>query len=133
MNSFKFKSALLIDDNQIDNLINKKILENNLFAEKIVVAGSAEVALNYLKNESPENTPDVIFLDIRMPEIDGFQFLDEFAKLDSTATNHPKIFMLSSSLDPKDQTKVRESKYVDKFLGKPLSNQHLLELDLRID
>ncbi len=129
MNSFKFKSALLIDDNQIDNLINKKILENNLFAEKIVVAGSAEVALDYLKNGSPESTPDVIFLDIRMPEIDGFQFLDEYEKINSLHDNHPKIFMLSSSLDPKDQTKVRESKYVHKFLGKPLSNQHLLDLD----
>ena len=123
MNSFKFKSALLIDDNQIDNLINKKILENNLFAEKIVVAGSAEVALNYLKNESPENTPDVIFLDMQLGVESGPAVARRLRKLGAAA----RIVALSASNSDETSSEALASG-CDTFLSKPVDFDRLKEL-----
>jgi len=129
----KFKLALLIDDNQIDNIINKRILENHNFVEKIITYQSAKDAMDYLKTNSDNSElfPDFILLDIRMPEMDGFQFLAEFENIQSHYKARCSIFILSSSLDPIDQRKVAENKYVVKFLGKPLTGPHLNNLQIR--
>ncbi len=123
----KYKRVLLIDDNQIDNIINKKILENQNFADQILTFQSAKDALEYLKNHSTNSDlfPDFILLDIRMPEMDGFEFLNEFEVLESEFKKSCHIYILSSSLDPIDQRKVAENKYVIKFIGKPLTGPHL--------
>jgi len=127
MKSGRFKVALLIDDNHIDNIINKKILENNAFVDQIMVYQSAKEALEFLKIHSsdPELFPDFILLDIRMPEMDGFGFLEEFEKLESGLKVNTHIYILSSSLDPSDQRKVAENKLVSKFICKPLTSPHL--------
>src|ERR1700761_4824503 len=94
-----FKLCLLIDDNYIDNFVTRKILEGSNFVEKIIVVRSANEAINSLRDKLIE--PDVIFLDVRMPMMGGFEFLEEYEKLDIDKV-HIKIFMLSSSLDPLD-------------------------------
>src|SRR5688572_30468975 len=102
--STKFHLVLLIDDNPIDNLVNQKLIERANLAEAIIVRDSAVSAIEYLKSncDKPENIPDTIFLDIRMPEMDGFQFLEEFDRLPAEVTSKVTIYMLSSSIDPKD-------------------------------
>lgn len=129
----KFKMALLIDDNQIDNIINKRILQNHNFVDKILTFQSAKDAIDYLKinSENFELFPDFLLLDIRMPEMDGFEFLDEFEKINSPFKGQCHIYILSSSLDPLDQKKIAENKYVIKFLGKPLTGPHLNNLNIR--
>jgi len=128
--SYKFRNALLIDDNHIDNMINKRILLNHDIAENIHVSISGAEALHYLDEHQndPDLFPDLIFLDIRMPEMDGFQFLDAYEQLQTPLKSSTIIYMLSSSLDPTDQRKVAENKYVFKFMGKPLSQSHLQTL-----
>ena len=130
MNSCRFKNALLIDDNHIDNMINKRILENQGIAEHIIATLSGSDAITLLNEQlDQEDTfPDLIFLDIRMPEMDGFQFLEAFERLDTPYKYSTKIYMLSSSLDPTDQRRVLESKFVLRFIGKPLTVSHLTNI-----
>jgi len=120
-----FKNCLLIDDNYIDNFVTRKILEGGNFAESITVVRSANEAINSLRDGLLK--PDVIFLDVRMPLMSGFEFLDEFDKIDIDKTGI-KIFMLSSSLDPLDMRKSSDNKYITQFIHKPLTQKALEEL-----
>ena len=120
-----FKTCLLIDDNYIDNFVTRKILEGGNFAESIVVVRSATEAIASLSAGTIK--PDVIFLDVRMPLMSGFEFLDEYDKINMDKINI-KIFMLSSSLDPMDMRKSTDNKYITQFIHKPLTQKALEEL-----
>ncbi|HTD39254.1 MAG TPA: response regulator [Mucilaginibacter sp.] len=118
-----YKTCLLIDDNYIDNFVTRKILESGDFAEKVIVSQSASEAIGSLR--SGDVKPDVIFLDIRMPMMGGFEFLQEYDKLDIENKQSIKIFMLSSSLDPSDLKKSTNNKYITSFVHKPLTQKTL--------
>jgi CheY-like chemotaxis protein len=120
-----FKTCLLIDDNYIDNFVTRKILEGGNFAESITVVRSATEAINSLREGIVK--PDVIFLDVRMPLMSGFEFLEEFDKINIDKSNI-RIFMLSSSLDPVDMRKSTDNKYITQFIHKPLTIKALEEL-----
>jgi CheY-like chemotaxis protein len=120
-----FKTCLLIDDNYIDNFVTRKILEGSNFAETIIVVRSATDAINSLRDGSIK--PDVIFLDVRMPLMGGFEFLEEYEKINIDKKDI-KIFMLSSSLDPLDMRKSLDNKYITQFIHKPLTQKALEEL-----
>ena len=125
----KYKTALLIDDDEDSNFVNNWIIKQS-FAENIIVKQSAESALDFLKNKSnsPEDLPDVIFLDIRMPVTDGFGFLEKFNNLPESVKNKCKIVMLSSSFDKGDYDKALSNKYVYRYLNKPLSIEALADI-----
>src|SRR3569833_438781 len=124
--SNRYKTCLLIDDNYIDNFVTRRILEASNFAELIVVSNSATEAMASLRIGAVR--PDVIFLDIRMPQMGGFEFLQEYDKLDIDNKQAVKIFMLSSSLDPTDLKKSLNNKYITHFLHKPLTQKALDEI-----
>lgn len=126
----KAKTILLIDDSEVDNYITKQLLLKNDVTENIVVHSSAVDALSYLDGISNEHEqiPDYIFLDIRMPEMDGFEFLDEYKLLPDSIKNKCIIYMLSSSGDPNDVARARQYSYVKTFLRKPLDGIVLKEL-----
>ncbi|WAC13186.1 response regulator [Dyadobacter pollutisoli] len=117
------KHVLLIDDNDIDIYISKHIVNSSKMAEKITVKNSAVEALEYLSTlmENSEAFPDTIFLDISMPVMDGFGFLDQYSKFPEYMTEKPHIFMLTSSSDADDIERVSKIKFVKKYLTKPLS------------
>ncbi|RCH53618.1 response regulator [Mucilaginibacter hurinus] len=123
--SAPFKYCLLIDDNYIDNFVTSRILETASFAEKIEIFQSASLAIEALRTGASK--PDVIFLDIRMPLMTGFEFLQEFETL-TIDKSGIKIFMLSSSLDPTDLRKSSDNKYVTQFIHKPLTFEVLEEI-----
>ncbi|HEX8376765.1 MAG TPA: response regulator [Pedobacter sp.] len=129
MEDFRYKSVLLVDDSYVDNLINRKMLQSNNFADDITVIDSPVKAIAYLQHCINEGTlPEVIFLDIRMPEMDGFQFLE---KLTNTGIDisELKIYMLSSSLDPDDLKQIADNDLVSKFISKPLTEKILNEIE----
>lgn len=121
----QFHTCLLVDDNYIDNFVTRKILESGGFAENIIVIQSPVEALDALNNGVVR--PDVIFLDIRMPQMSGFEFLQSYEQL-SIDKEHTKIFMLSSSLDPTDMNNSLGNRYVTQFVHKPLTHEALEEL-----
>ncbi|HAP00287.1 MAG TPA: response regulator [Bacteroidetes bacterium] len=128
-----FENVLLIDDNEINNVMHERLIEIAGFGEKIVVMPSGVDALTYLKNEVVNDlskVPDIIFLDIRMPIIDGFGFLAEYVQLPETITRKPKVVMLSSTLDEQDYDKAKGFPQVVSFLVKPLSVDKLSALEI---
>jgi len=125
--SNRYKTCLLIDDNYIDNFVTRRILEGSNFADKVIVTQSATEAIQSLRSGSVQ--PDVIFLDIRMPLMGGFEFLQEYEKIDIQGKDNIKIFMLSSSLDPADMKKSINNKYITQFIHKPLTQKALDEIN----
>ena len=122
-----YNFVMLIDEDDIDNIINQKIIESNNFSDRIQVHQTGSDALAFLsKNEdNPENLPDLIFLDINMPIMDGFQFLEEFEKLGTPIKEKCKIIMLSSSISPRDIDRAASNRFVKKYLNKPLNSRYL--------
>lgn len=126
---------MLVDDNEIDNLINQKMIEAANIADHIFTHTGAKSAMEFLKNmerlEAGERVlPDVIFLDIDMPLMDGFQFLDEFEKLSDETRAKCKIIMLTSSINPQDVNKSKKYSYVKQYLNKPLSQDTLDKINI---
>lgn len=128
----ELKHVLLIDDNEIDTFISKHVVKNSKMAEKITVKNSAVEALEYLSTliENSEEFPDTIFLDISMPVIDGFGFLDRYSKFPEHMTQKPHIFMLTSSSDAEDIERISKISFVKKYLNKPLNLAMLKNLEV---
>src|ERR1700761_849843 len=117
-----YNTCLLVDDNYIDNFVTRKVLESSGFAHNIIVQQSPWDAIDSLRDGLVK--PDVIFVDVRMPTMDGFEFLEKFEEL-AIEKDNIKIFMLSSSLDPTDIRRSFGNKHVTQFLHKPITKQVL--------
>jgi CheY-like chemotaxis protein len=131
----KYHTVMLIDDNEIDNLINQKMIEAASIAENIYTHTGAKSAIEFLRNMeklevADKVLPDVIFLDIDMPLMDGFQFLDEFEKLTNVAKKKCKIVMLTSSINPQDFNRSKKYENVRLYLNKPLSHDSIVKLEI---
>ena len=124
--------VMLVDDNDTDNFISKRIIEITNFAKIVIVKSSGKSALDYLEEnkENVGNIPKIIFLDINMPIVDGFVFLYEFEKFSDTVKDHCKVIILSSSDNKRDIDKIVNNDYVIKFITKPLTEASLEEINL---
>lgn len=124
------KNIVLIDDSEMDNYISEYIITESKMAQEISVFSSAIEALEYfvkLQTEQQE-FPDAIFVDINMPEMDGFGFLDEYSKFPEDIIKKTSVFMLSSSADPNDVKRALKYEVVKKYFTKPLSIDILNQL-----
>ncbi len=124
--------VLLVDDNDTDNFISKRIIEITKFAERVEVKSSGKGALDYLREHqnNPIQIPSIIFLDINMPIVDGFVFLYEFEKFNELVKNKCKVIILSSSDNKRDIDKIVNNNHVIKFITKPLTEMALDEIRL---
>lgn len=127
---------LLIDDDDIFNFLNKKVLEKSGQSNTITIHTSAREGLDYLAGimDDEEKWPQVILLDIRMPGMDGFEFLDILKNMDEKFLKQVKVFMLTSSIDDRDKRKSEIFPFVYGYFSKPLSPailHHMEELPLR--
>ncbi len=123
-----------IDDDEINNFINESIFRSNAKGAEIKSFTNPAEALNYIKKNFVINpVPAIVFLDINMPEMSGWEILDELKEHDKILTEFMTIYMISSSIDAVDRNKSKISPLVKDFVSKPLSNKvikNLLEIDI---
>lgn len=121
---------MLIDDNKDDNFFHERVIKKNNSADVVVTKQSGMAALEYLKNkennESPH--PDMIFLDINMPGLNGWEFLAEYDKLDKELQSKIVIVMLTTSENPDDKEKALALNVLADFRIKPISKNMLNEI-----
>ena len=119
--------ALLVDDNDVDLFIQKRFIEIAGFAKDIKTYNSPSQAITYLQ-ESDSKTPQIIFLDLNMPDMDGFGFLEKFLQLPKKIHEMVKVVILTSSSNHSDKKRAESYSSVTNFLSKPLSLEALKDL-----
>jgi CheY-like chemotaxis protein len=129
----KLNCILIIDDDTTTNLIHKMILEQANVAENILVALNGKEALDLIRNagNGPENNyplPDLILLDINMPIMNGWEFIEEYQKLDNGLKSKMVVVMLTCSLNPDDEIKAGKLPAINGFRNKPLSVEIVYKL-----
>lgn len=124
----KLNSVLLIDDDEPTNFYTQMIIEESGCADHVKVAQGGKEALDYLNSAHHHNDyprPDLIFLDINMPAMDGWEFLDEYKKLKKESHGRVIVVMLTTSLNPDDKVKASSIPEISGFESKPLTEEKL--------
>ena len=125
-----YNSILLIDDSDSDNFLHTRILKKTGITDKIIVKNNGVTALEYLKEQIAIDStdPELIFLDINMPGMNGWEFLEAYEKLEKRNNGLLVVVMLTTSLNPDDRTKAVRLGYVGDFINKPLNTDKVLEI-----
>lgn len=130
----KCTAVMLIEDNEIDNYISDRILKTSGFTKNVLTHTSVKSALEFLKNleslKSPSSVlvPNYILLDLNLPILDGFHFLEEFETFSAPIKSQIKIVILTCSLNPSDLERAKKYEYVVDYFSKPLLKEDLLKL-----
>lgn len=122
----KLGSILLVEDDNITNFINERLIKKLDVAEEIKVAANGSEALSFIRTRvaGGKNSPDLIFLDINMPVMDGFEFLQEFKQLEFPGKEKVVIVVLTTSTNQNDIEKLKNSGNTD-FINKPLTKEKI--------
>jgi CheY-like chemotaxis protein len=115
--------TFLIDDDFVCNYLTEMLLTVEGFSTGISSFVSAEDALSLIERDFPENVPDVIFLDLNMPLMSGWQFLDALSLYEEQLEGKCRIYILTSSLDLSDIEHSKAYGLVSGFIHKPLDSQ----------
>jgi CheY-like chemotaxis protein len=120
----------IIDDDDVYQYTVTRALKSHSLAKKILVFSDGEEALDFLSDNiaHKESLPDVIFLDINMPIMDGWQFLEEYVKLKPRVGKKITIYMVTSSVDPIDVERAEKFQEISDYLVKPIQPDQLREL-----
>jgi len=126
----KLNRILLIDDDQSDNYLHSLFIEEAQICHHIEVASTAPAALEYLntKKEGAYPQPELIFLDINMPKVNGFEFLEGYRKLEISQHSKAVIIMLTTSINPFEMEKAKNFPEIRQFRIKPLSPEMIAEI-----
>ncbi|MAZ27381.1 MAG: response regulator [Cytophagaceae bacterium] len=126
----KLNKILLVDDSESDNFYHARIIKKCNVAENIVIKLSAEEALEYLKTLDGEKypAPELLFLDINMPGMNGWEFLEAYANLDNDQLCGIVVTMLTTSQNDDDRSRATSDRRINHFHNKPLTAEYLMQL-----
>jgi CheY-like chemotaxis protein len=124
INSFQI---WIIDDNDIDSYIHSRLIQLTFHTAKISLFNSAQKALENLEN-AQNPLPELIFLDLNMPLLDGWGFLEQLKRIINLKEYLPNIYLLTSSLDNNDQKKAEANDLVKSFITKPLTLENIQKI-----
>ncbi len=130
----KLNCILLIEDNEADNFYHKIILQDMDIAHHIRIVENGQQALNYLLNEGDYRdkeqypSPDLIFLDINMPLMNAWEFLEKYVQIPDDKKRSHTIVMVSTSSNPFDKKKAEAIREINEFTNKPLSEEIVLKI-----
>lgn len=129
----KNKITYIIDDDRLSIKLMSMLIAKNNFCEEIISFSNPQTALDELKSNATNASklPDVILLDLNMPVLDGWQFLDEFTLV--TFAKKILVFIVSSSIDPSDLEMAKNYPTVKNYIIKPLSSEKLKQTSLLIE
>ncbi|GGA75821.1 response regulator [Flavobacterium palustre] len=127
---------LCVDDDPITLMLCKKVISKASFSNTIITAKNGEEALEYfdsiINKGATKELPQLIFLDLNMPVMDGWEFLDNFNTDKYSEVNSTKIVVLSSTIDPEDHEKSKKYPMVIDFLSKPITSNMLTYLESKL-
>lgn len=117
----------IVDDDDIYRFTIERTLESLELATKTMTFSDGEQAINFISDHHNEDAelPDIIFLDIDMPVMDGFQFMEEYEKIKSNVAKDMTIYMVSSSMDPVDIDSAKKIASISDYIVKPISSDRL--------
>jgi len=120
----------IVDDDEVYQFTVTKTIKNHSLAKKILVFSDGELAIQFLLDNigNNENVPDVIFLDINMPIMDGWQFLEEYVKLKPRIGKKVTIYMVTSSVDPVDVERAQKMSEISDYFVKPITPTRLKDV-----
>ncbi len=126
----KIKSLTLIDDDDVFVFLTKKVIEETNLVDLIKVFENGLDAINYLKENinDPDSLSEIILLDLSMPIMNGWQFLEEFTLLNPKIGKQITIYICSSSISPDDVSKARSINEVTDYIIKPIAKDKLIEV-----
>lgn len=128
-------TILYIDDDPIALMLSKMVINKSLFSNEIITAKNGNEALNYfktLKDKPIKKLPQLIFLDLNMPVMGGWEFLDCFNTKEYSDFHTIKVIILSSTIDPEDLEKAKKYPMILDFLPKPISKEMLECIKIKI-
>jgi len=119
----------VVDDDSVYQFTARRTLKATNLTSEILQFNNGNEALNFLKASPAESQlPDIIFLDINMPGTDGWTFMEEFHKMKSQFPKEIQVYMVSSSIDPRDISRARKTPDVTEYMEKPVSMGKFAEL-----
>ena len=126
----KINTVCIVDDDDIFQLTASHMLKKTDLVNKIIVFSNGLKAINFLKAEmgSHENIPDILFLDINMPVMDGWEFLEEYLHIRPMLPKTVVIYMVSSSVDKRDVLRAKNISALSGYLIKPISSKNIIEV-----
>ena len=126
----KTNKIMIVDDNPIDHMITKYILKHNFAIEDVTVMECAEAALFFLseRQQHINELPELIILDLDMPGVNGFEFLERFSKLNAQLIKKCLVVVLTGSDVIVDLEKIKANQFVTEVISKPLHKNALSDL-----
>jgi CheY-like chemotaxis protein len=121
---------MLIDDDKSDNFFHEREIRKSDLSTSVIIIDSAIDALKYLKSmkEKKDLQPDLIFLDINMPRMNGWEFLLEFSQLDRAIQSNTMIMILTTSNNVTDRFRAKAWSFVSGYLTKPLTREIMTDI-----